>query len=595
MPEPDSSTWSQIVERLLQARRGLLLLTAVITLGFVWPASLLRLDESIESFFSDGDPLLQSYLRSQRIFGGDEFVMVGYEVPDPTSNEELDRQSEFSKRLSATPGIRAQSTQDLTSTLRNPRASGLVRVALRLPTTERTLLDLARRVLIGDDGRTTAIVMRLEPEQQDPALRRETFARIQQLARQFDPPAMVAGEPVQVHQMFRDVEQDSWVLGLASSGLLMLAILILFRNLRWVLLPILVIHATLIWTRGLLYLSGMQLSMVSSMLTSLVTIIGIATVMHVTVTYREMRHNLPRREAFRATALRLAAPIFWTCFTTAIGFASLLSSRVTPVRSFGVMMALGTILVPVLCLMVLPGGVLIGRFQADPLPPPTEGSLVKLLTRLSRWSLRSARVVIVTMLLLVTLAAWGLTRIRVETDFSKNFRKSSPIVQALEFFETRLGGVGSWEVGFSAPETLDDEFLEKVRTLAEDLRGLQLPDGTQLTKVIALTDGLDLVPKIPVTEQGQGRGLLRMIPRFRAPTLEERKELLDNLQPEMSPSLYGPDAGRMRIMLRALEQQPAEVKLELIKQVEQVAPPALSGGPSDGVVCAAGQFDIESA
>lgn len=542
-----------------------------VSLALAWPASQLKLDESIESFYAPDDPFLLAYQESKRTFGGDEFVMVAYEAENPTSQEELHRIREFADQLSSVPGILKSSTQDLASALRNPRASGLMRVAMRLPTTERALLNLSRRVLIGDNDHTVAIVMRLQEESQAPVSRTETFREIRQLARAHQPRAYVAGEPVQVHDMFRYVEQDGWVLGLASSALLMGVILVLFRNPRWVLLPIVVIHITLLWTRGVLYLSGLKLSMVSSMLTSLITIIVIATLMHVTVTYREFRATLSRMEAYQQTVARLAVPIFWTCLTTAIGFGALLSSRIVPVRSFAIMMGLGTLLVPILCVLILPGGILIGRIFSDPRRPLGEEALLRRLERVARWAVKRPRSILLVTSIGAVLAGAGLTRLTVETDFSKNFRATSPIVTALNYFENRLGGVGSWEVTFAAPHHLEDVDLDKVRDLAQALREVKLSDGTQLTKVIALTDGLDLVPRIPLPEGERRGGLLGGIPRFRLASLDERREMLNALQPEMEPSLYNAQAGQMRIVLRALEQQPAEVKLRLIEKVEETA------------------------
>lgn len=566
-PSP-SERWLQLASLLGRWRWGLLAAAALISLCLWGPASRLELDESIESFYAAGDPYLQAYRRSKADFGGDEFLMVAYQADNPTSSAELDRISTFARELSSVPGIRPESTQDLANALRNPEASGLLRIALRLPATERMLLNLSRRVLIGDDGQTVAIVMRLEDESLASQPRTEIYRQVRELAARHDPPAVVAGEPLQVHDMFRYVEEDSLVLGLASSGLLMLVILILFRNVRWMLIPVVVVHVTLLWTRGLLFLSGLKLSMVSSMLTSLVTIICIATVMHVTVTYREFRVAASRWDAYRQTFARLASPIFWTCLTTAIGFGALMSSSITPVRSFSIMMTLGTLLVPLTCLMIIPGGILIGTYLADPRRPPAERRLISTLQRLSRWSNRHPWSILGITSLLIVVATAGLFRLTVETDFSRNFRQHSPIVQALRFFESKLGGVGSWEVGFDAPAELSQEYLDQVDQLAEDLRQIELPDGTRLTKVIALTDGLNLVPRLPGERRG---GLFGGIPRFITPTLEQRRELLGSLQPEMEPSLYNLRQGRMRIMLRALEQQPAEVKLRLINEVEATA------------------------
>jgi len=544
--------------------------TLALTLALWGPAGRLKLDESIESLYDDQDPMLIAYQRSKAEFGGDEFLLVAYEAENPTSQAELNRIRAFSDELSQVPGVRPESTQDLWRTLRNPRATGIVRVALRLPATERALLELSEHLLIGEDGKTVCVILRLEDQAKSPVSLRETIRQVRALADAHDPPAFVAGEPVQIQDMFRYVDQDSWKLGIASSVLMMGVILFFFRNLRWVLLPVLIIQATLLWTCGLLQLSGIKLSMVSSMLTSLITVIAIASTMHITVIYRERRETQDRFAAFRSTFAYLAVPMIWVSVTTAIGFASLMTSGATPVRSFSVMMALGSMLVPVLCLLILPGGMLIGRIHSDVRPPVGEKFLSAQLQRTSTWAINHPWKVILGTVLLTLFGCAGLLKLRVETDFSKNFRKSSPIVAAIEFFESRMGGVGTWEVSFSVPKEFSELPLDKIRDLTDELRDLKLPDGTGLTKVVSLVDGIDLVPRIPLSEE-EKRGLFRAIPRFRDALLEERRDMMQHLQPEMEPSLYNAEKGRMRIVLRALEQQPAETKLQLIQKVEETA------------------------
>ncbi len=570
MSSDKTSNLSTLAEFLARWKLAFIVFAGVISVILAFPASQLRFDQSIESFFADDSPLLQQYLRSKHSFGGDEFLVVGYSVQDPTSSETLDDIESFSTTLSKIPGINPVSMQDLASILRNERAPGWMRVAMRLPAFRRTIMRESRRMLVSDDDGTIAIAMRLQDESEASVPRGETFRLVREAAAAHDPPAVVAGEPLQVHDMFQYVEEDSRTLGLASSALLMVVILVLFRNLRWVVLPILLIHMTLIWTRGFLSLTDMKLSMVSSMLTSLVTIIGVATMMHVTVTFREMRVDHPRHEAYLRTFQRLAGPIFWTCLTTAVGFASLLISSVVPVRSFALMMTFATLLIPLMCIFILPAGILIGKTHSDPRRPWGEDRLVGTLKSICHWSNRNSLLILMLTISVATGAALGLRRLSVETDFSKNFRSESPISEAIQFFESRMGGVGSWEISFSAPKVLTNEELDRVRDLTQKLRELKLADGTQLTKVISLTDGLDLVPRVPLSTSGSGR-LIPVLRRFRPATLDEKREFLAMLQPEMEPSLYQPSLGRMRIMLRSLEQQPAEVKLKLIAKVEELS------------------------
>jgi predicted RND superfamily exporter protein len=415
------------------------------------------------------------------------------------------------------------------------------------------VIEFSEQILISADRKTVGIVLRLTPEKEAPVTRTETFKTVRALAAAHNPPASVAGEPLQVHDMFRYVEQDSLLLGTSSSVLLILVILILFRSFRWVALPLLVVHLSLVWTQASLYFADVPLSMVSSMLTALVTIIGISVVMHMTVTYREFRVEMDRETAFRKSTIILAEPIFWNIVTTMIGFASLLSSTVAPVRSFGLMMTVGSGMVLVASMMVLPGGTLLGRWDADPRPTPSEHQLVAALHRLTTWLDHHHWPLLIANAVVLIVGSFGLTKLTIETDFSKNFRSSSPIVQALEFFETKLGGAGNWEVNFPVPDEIDTETLDKVRKLTEELRALEMSDGTKLTKVVSLADGVDFIPWLA------------------ARTLPAKLDLLRDYQPEFVPSIYNAEQGRMRIVLRSLERQPAEIKLQLIDQVHAAA------------------------
>ena len=562
--EPTEPSLSQDWEDAPRASRALasgmvslwpfLAIIAVILAALAYfPASRIQFDQSIESLYADTDPRLIEYRNSRKAFGGDEFVIVAYADPElfdaPESNNlsdaAFDRINSLADRLRELPGIEPGSIQHLADALRFPYGRGRIR-------------EMMQGVLLGSDGVTTAVVARLKPLDAEAApTRTETFRAIREIAATHEPPAVVVGEPIQVHEMFRYVAEDGATLGAASSGLLMVVVMVLFRSLRWTLLPIIVVQISLLWSQAILALCGMQLSMVSSMMNALITVIGIATVMHVTVRYRDARATQNRLNAAKTTLADLAVPVFWTTVTTAAGFATLMTSHISPVVTFGFMMTLATLVVLVAVAMVVPAGMLAGSSTRTPAIAPGEmvihGSLARITAGVERWPLPTA----IAMGVLMIGCGLGLYRLKVETDFSKNFRAESPIVQALDFFETKLGGAGTWEVNFPAPSPLTNEFLDQVRDFAAELRELEqrtTPD--RLTKVVAVTDGLDLVPE-------------RIV--FTRLSLETRLGLLSGIQPEFTTSLYNPEIGRMRILLRAIERQPSETKLKLIGDIERLA------------------------
>ncbi|WP_010587402.1 efflux RND transporter permease subunit [Schlesneria paludicola] len=538
--------WLVRLTNILLNYRGWWLCFAIATtLAAAVPASRLQFDQSIESLYAKDNARLAAWRDSKRLFGGDEFVVVAYTDPelfepggDKLNPAAAERIEALAEKLRTVPGLQADSFQHLAHALQAPFGRSIIR-------------KLMEGILVGTDEKTTSIFCRLEPPGTASIPRSETYRRVREIADANTPPAAVVGEPVQVHDMFRYVEEDGATLGLASSALLMTVIFALFRSLRWMILPLLVVQVTLFWTKGLLVVSGMQLSMVSSMLNSLVTIIGIATVMHITLKYRENRASAEPVEALRKTMLDLTVPIFWTIATTAAGFAALLTSHIAPVASFGIMMTLATLLVMVACAIVLPGSILIGESQRIPGKAPAEDRVSRALGHLTVWVEHRPLLVGAGMAALTAFCGAGLFYLKVETDFSKNFRANSPIVRSLDLFETRLGGAGTWEVNFPAPNELDPDFLSEVRELAAELRDLEDQNSPgRLTKVVSITDGLDVLTFLP---------------------LSWRISALERMQPDFITSLYNAQDGRMRIMLRARERQPSETKLKLIDDVEATA------------------------
>ncbi len=616
-----SNLWLHRLTDFLLRNRLLFLFASIAIAICAWPVSRqLEFDQTIESLYADNDPQLKNFVESKRLFGGDEFVLVAFKEPelfkpvevwepddewdddpngldpnafdpgefdpgevDPEMGEwepEPEEPSELTesaaarlrnlaKRLSDIPGVVARSTQDL-ATAGDEKPVTLFPApdneeddetdpppTMNLSVSAESRNSLLRGVLLGEDNQTTAVAVRLMNPERSPISRSETIFQIRIAAEEFTKQTglqtYVVGEPLHVQEMFRLVEQDGDVLFRFSFALLALVIFACFLSLRWVVLPLMVVIITIVTTEALLVFSRLKLSMVSSILNSLVTIISVATVTHVTVRFREHRTDKDRVEALRATLHDLLPAIFWTCVTTAVGFVALLTSEITPVQSFGLMMSGATAMVLVTSALVLPGGILLGNFGIDPHSLKAEAHLSGFLVYITHWVEHHPRLVLLVAGLCTIIAGIGMTRLEVETDFTRNFRKESLLVQSVEFVEDNLGGAGTWEINFDAPPKLNREYLARVERLAERIRTEVVADGNStLTKVVAITDGTNAVPH-----------------QFRK--LSQKLHLLNQLQPEFVPSLYNRPEGRMRIVLRSLEQQQSNDKHALIDRVLAIA------------------------
>lgn len=524
------------------------------TLAAVGPSRRLAFDRSIENMFAPDDPVLEPFRQLKRTFGGDEVALAAYVDGELLTSAGLARLERLAEQLAGVPGV--QEVYSLAT----------VKRFLNTPLYRRRVLELSEGYTIGPDHETAGVICVLVPEHEAPVPRLQTVDELRRLIEAHDASGVLTGEPVMIVDGFRFLELDGRLLGAVSTGLLMLTIVACFRSLRWVLVPMAVVGATLIWTQAVLVESRLHLSLVSSMLWAIVTVIGIATVVHLVVAFRGHRaEGLTPVAALALAGQQLGAPIFWACMTDAAGFASLMVSRVGPVHDFGLMMLVGSLLTLVGIAVFVPGLSLWGRFDADPRRAWGEHGLDFGLEKLAASIERHPRTLTLAIAVVSLACCLGMLNLEVETDFTKNFRRDSPIVHAYEFVESRLGGAGVWDIVAPVPDRDIKDFLDRVARLEERLRTeavVETADGPRpgLTKVLSAVDALDMVPLGRV-----GAGV----------RLEPTLDLVAKEVP-MVKALYGHDPQNgnrlyVRIMLRARERQPSRQKQLLVEQVRQIA------------------------
>lgn len=536
----------------IRFRWTLLAIAVLVGVASWWGGRQLEFDRSIENMFSPGDPLIPPYRKLKATFGGNEIIMGVYREPNlyAPDGEAMERLTQFRKQLEALDGVREVLALD-----RPP-----IKELVLAPDSDagQRVLELFAGFTHNADLNIAALPIQLEPDTEN---RDELVETIRAM---FDelPQGMITGEPVMVVDGFNYVEEDGARLGWATTFLLGLVILFAFRSLRWVAIALLVVQLSLWSTQSLLAAIGMQMSMVSSMLTAIVTVIGVATVIHLIIRFRQYRGEGDEpREALARSVHWLAAPVFWACVTDAVGFCALLITKVGPVHDFGIMMSVGALLVPVAAFLLLPGLVLSGRWGVDPAQVWGEGFLEHRLRWIINRVERHPMVISLVAVLLLSVSLYGATRLEVESDFTKNFREGTPIVQAYDFVEDELGGAGIWDIALPAPEVLTWSYLRQVSDFEQELREV----APELTKVLSLSDVLYATS--PVDPHGPGLAFL-----FRA-VLNRALVKLDEEMPQTLASLHGqdpdnPDSYWFRVMLLSPERQDAEAKKELIAKVE---------------------------
>jgi predicted RND superfamily exporter protein len=583
------------VARWLVDHRGRLALVAVVLAGVTVERSRnLEFSRSIDTMFDRADPALVPYRRLIRTFGASEIALAVYDDSALFTPAGITRLRELTDRLGREPGVR--STTSLATTPLGDRI-----VDLDASPTARRIVRLLEGYAVGADHRTAGVVCVLEPAPAAAAPRAVAVSRADTIDRLRSimaglPSGTVAGEPVMLRDGFAMLTRDGNLLGTASGLLAGGVLLVCFRSIRWLAVPLAVVLLALWGTRGLLAVAGLKLTMVSTMLSAMITVVAIATVTHLIIEFRRQRDaGREPEDALRETLAILFWPVVGAIATDVIGFGALVFSRVGPVHDFGLMTALGAGMVLVAVALALPWVALTGRFDTDPRRVWGEDHLARGMDGLVRRIVRHPLPILATAAVLVTAAVAGMRWLTVETDFTRNFRPTSPTVASYELVESRLGGAGVWDVlvpvggagrgpgrgsddGARDDGAIDAAVLERLAGLEERLRQeVRLPGASEpaLTKVMSLADLLDVAP-VPL-ERLAGTPLGGWL-------LTQAIGFLRAQYPQLTGALVGRDPADgttwLRVMLRARERQPAAAKRAIIDQVQRIVAeeyPAVDG------------------
>ncbi|XZE54358.1 efflux RND transporter permease subunit [Planctomycetaceae bacterium SH139] len=602
MPQSTSLSY-RVASFLITWRYGLAVLAGLLLL-LAWPlANRLEFDRRIEQMFPASDPAVAAFELMREEFGGNAVAMMVYHDRQLMSREGLARVSKLAEETAEIPGVLGvlslAQVNDALSRAMPGRFLGFSDVPAiledgPLPSGFR---DLFAGYTHDTEDQLAAVVAILEPSR--PELHAEAIAAMRTVASRLpaaQQPVALVGEPVLVSEGFSLVDADGRRLATTTIWLLGITTLFMFRSPRWVLAELAVIVWSVQLTRAASSVLGLQLTMVSSMLTAIVTVIAVASVIHIGVGFatRRIRGDSQREATLRTLAMVLP-PIFWACATDAAGFFALTISEVGPVRDFGLMMTLGTGMVLVALVLLLPFWMMIPvrRFHTRLAPGDRwiRRHLVRMVIALSG----HRRAVGITVLILSLLTGLGLNRLRTETNFIRNFRASSELAQAYAMVETEFGGAGVWDIVLPAPQRLTTEYLSSVRFLEAKLRQIRVTANGRTPQPNELPPN-ELPPnELPPNEPQAGAGnaasigLTKVLSMADADATAASSPLLAIASPEVriagmraampafSDALLTPrqaDQPRfLRIMLRSPERLSSAAKLALIsavnRQVEQ--------------------------
>ncbi len=252
--------------------------------------------------------------------------------------------------------------------------------------------------------------------------------------------------------MISFVKYDLRTYGTMLLLLLIFFMWLVFRQWRFILIPIVILFLSVVATTGLLGLFGWEVTVVSSNFISLQMIITMSLVIHLIVHYRELlqtRPDAPHREIVMETAVSMFKPCFYVVITTIAGFSSLVACDILPVVNLGWMMSAGVAISLVIAFLVFPAVMVL----LEKRPPDTffESRFV-LTRRLGRWTERFGKTILAVSAAVVLFSVSGATLLIVENSFIDYFKKSTEIYKGMKVIDRQLGGTTPLDIIIDFPQ-----------------------------------------------------------------------------------------------------------------------------------------------
>jgi len=308
------------------------------------------------------------------------------------------------------------------------------------------------------------------------AVRDDVHLLIQSLREVLDPYRMegevfLGGVMMIADDMISFVKSDIVIYGTAILLIMIAMLWVIFRQVRFVVLPIIVSFCAVIITTGINALVGLEVTVISSNYVAMQLITTLSLVIHLIVCYREEYALFPhvsQQELLGITLKRMSVPSVFVILTSVAGFGSLMTCDILPIIDLGMMMNIGVCVSLVSAYLLFPAMMMLFSKKEPVLTFDKAFGINKLFASIVE---HHGKKILLVVVIIIGFSLVGVTRLKVENSFINYFKESTEIYQGMQKIDNHLGGTTPLEVVVRFPKAdapkqsdsldgFEDEFQE---------------------------------------------------------------------------------------------------------------------------------------
>lgn len=446
----------KFAEIVLKLRTAIVVTTVVVTLILGYFIKDLKINPDIFSYLPKNDPVVKLFDYIGEKYGGNYLAIVALETDDVFSKETIERVNQLTNEFKLVDGV--SYVTSLTNILDIKKGEDGIEIGklideYNLPQTDEELKklksytlskDIYRGRLVSPDSKVTLIICRLRED----VNKIEVARQLKEIVKKMNLKAKVhySGLPFQFLDLTEIILNDLKFLVPIVSLLIIISLFFSFRSLRGVLLPMVSVLISTIWTLGIMSILRVPLTVISDIIPVILVAVGTAYSIHVVSKFdEELSSGEDKIKRAQSALNEVGVPVILAGVTTIAGFISFVfGSYLTAISQFGIFSSLGILFALIISLTFTPSVLSLSSPKRKMITLSENFSkkngVARFMDKIGEWVLTNEKAVIVCATIVVVLCFIGIPKIERRVDMLDYFRPKNPIRITEEMMQKKFGG-----------------------------------------------------------------------------------------------------------------------------------------------------------
>lgn len=301
------------------------------------------------------------------------------------------------------------------------------------------------------------------------------------------------GGSVIVNAFNEGTDEDMKKFTLLTTLAIVIFLILLFRRISGVLMPIFIVLCSTASTLGIMVLCGTEISMMTTVIPAFLTAVGIADSIHIlAIFYRTYQTGKTKEESIRYAMGHSGLAIFMTSVTTAASLLSFSMAEIATISDMGIYASAGVILALTYTVILLPALLAVFPIFRKPVEKEHKKSVVmdRVLLFFARLSTAHPVKIVVICIFLTLISIVYILDLKFMSNIVNYFPDSHPAKVDLKTIEKQLQGTLAVEVLIDTGVengVHDPALLSSIEKLSAELMQIDI-EGLHIGKVTSIVD-----------------------------------------------------------------------------------------------------------